>query len=133
MPTVQPAALWEEAGRLSDYGPELMRLKDRHGRDFVLGPTHEEAITRLVRDELNSYKKLPVNLYQIQTKYRDERRPRFGVFRSREFLMKDAYSFDVDEEGLYKSYQQMYEAYERIFTRCGLNFRAVQADAGAIG
>lgn len=133
MPAVQPAKLWEESGRLSDYGPELMRLKDRHGRDFVLGPTHEEVITSLVRDELNSYKKLPVNLYQIQTKYRDERRPRFGVFRSREFLMKDAYSFDVDEEGLDKSYQQMYEAYERIFTRCGLNFRAVQADAGAIG
>lgn len=133
MPAIQPAELWEESGRISDYGPELMRLQDRHGRPFVLGPTHEEVITSLVRDELNSYKKLPVNLYQIQTKYRDERRPRFGVFRAREFVMKDAYSFDTTEEGLDKSYDQMYEAYERIFTRCGLNFRAVQADAGAIG
>ncbi|MFC5712114.1 proline--tRNA ligase [Thalassorhabdus alkalitolerans] len=133
MPAIQPAELWEESGRLDDYGPELMRLKDRHTRDFVLGATHEEVITSLVRDELNSYKKLPVNLYQIQTKYRDERRPRFGVLRSREFIMKDAYSFDASKEGLDQSYQAMYEAYEKIFSRCGLDFRAVEADAGAIG
>ncbi|MGY4689856.1 proline--tRNA ligase [Salibacterium sp. K-3] len=133
MPAVQPSELWEESGRLGDYGPELMRLNDRNEREFVLGPTHEEVITSLVRDELNSYKKLPVNLYQIQTKYRDERRPRFGVLRSREFIMKDAYSFNPDEESLALSYDSMYEAYSNIFKRCGLDFRAVKADAGAIG
>ncbi|WP_096202231.1 proline--tRNA ligase [Bacillus sp. FJAT-45350] len=133
MPAIQPAELWEESGRLADYGPELMRLKDRHERDFVLGATHEEVITSLVRDDIKSYKKLPVNLYQIQTKYRDERRPRFGVLRSREFIMKDAYSFDTSQEGLDESYQNMYNAYERIFSRCGLNYRAVEADSGAIG
>ncbi|WP_158737725.1 proline--tRNA ligase [Alteribacillus sp. YIM 98480] len=133
MPAIQPAELWEESGRLDDYGPELIRLKDRHERDFVLGATHEEVITSLIRDEVNSYKKLPMNLYQIQTKYRDERRPRFGVLRSREFIMKDAYSFDTNKEGLDKNYRAMYEAYTNIFKRCGLDFRAVKADAGAIG
>ncbi|MDT8858991.1 proline--tRNA ligase [Alkalihalobacillus sp. MEB130] len=133
MPAVQPAELWEESGRLGNYGPELMRLKDRHERDFVLGATHEEVITTLVRDDVKSYKKLPMNLYQIQTKYRDERRPRFGVLRSREFIMKDAYSFDTSKEGLDKSYQDMYDAYQKIFTRFDLDFRAVEADSGAIG
>jgi prolyl-tRNA synthetase len=133
MPAIQPAELWEESGRLGDYGPELMRLKDRHERDFVLGATHEEVITTLVRDDVKSYKKLPMNLYQIQTKYRDERRPRFGVLRSREFIMKDAYSFDTSQEGLDKSYQDMYSAYQNIFSRCELDFRAVEADSGAIG
>jgi prolyl-tRNA synthetase len=133
MPAIQPAELWQETGRWDAYGPELMRLKDRHNRDFVLGPTHEEVVTGLVRDNLNTYKKLPINLYQIQTKYRDEVRPRFGVIRSREFIMKDAYSFDTTREGLDKSYQDMYDAYTRIFTRAGLTFRAVEADAGAIG
>ncbi|WP_240375345.1 proline--tRNA ligase [Bacillus piscicola] len=133
MPAIQPAELWEESGRLKDYGPELMRLKDRHDRDFVLGPTHEEVITSLVRDHITTYKKLPITLYQIQTKYRDERRPRFGVLRSREFIMKDAYSFDTDRSGLDTNYERMYEAYQNIFTRCGLDFRAVEADAGAIG
>ncbi|MMZ52705.1 Proline--tRNA ligase [compost metagenome] len=133
MPAIQPAELWQETGRWDAYGPELMRLKDRHNRDFVLGPTHEEVVTSLVRDNLNTYKKLPINLYQIQTKYRDEVRPRFGVIRSREFIMKDAYSFDTTREGLDKSYDSMYDAYTRIFTRTGLTFRAVEADAGAIG
>jgi prolyl-tRNA synthetase len=133
MPAIQPAELWQETGRWDAYGPELMRLKDRHNRDFVLGPTHEEVVTGLVRDNLNTYKKLPINLYQIQTKYRDEVRPRFGVIRSREFIMKDAYSFDTTREGLDESYQSMYDAYTRIFTRAGLTFRAVEADAGAIG
>jgi prolyl-tRNA synthetase len=133
MPAIQPAELWQETGRWEAYGPELMRLKDRHNRDFVLGPTHEEVVTGLVRDNLNTYKKLPINLYQIQTKYRDEVRPRFGVIRSREFIMKDAYSFDTTREGLDKSYDSMYDAYTRIFTRTGLTFRAVEADAGAIG
>ncbi|WP_026674249.1 proline--tRNA ligase [Alkalihalobacterium bogoriense] len=133
MPAIQPAELWEQSGRLGDYGPELMRLKDRHNRDFVLGATHEEVITSLIRDDIKSYKKLPVNMYQIQTKYRDERRPRFGVLRSREFIMKDAYSFDTSQEGLDQSYEKMYEAYNAIFTRCGLDFRAVEADSGAIG
>ncbi|MFC0472020.1 proline--tRNA ligase [Halalkalibacter kiskunsagensis] len=133
MPAIQPAELWEESGRLGDYGPELMRLKDRHNRDFVLGATHEEVITTLVRDDVQSYKKLPMNLYQIQTKYRDERRPRFGVLRSREFIMKDAYSFDTSKEGLDESYEKMYDAYQNIFSRCNLNFRAVEADSGAIG
>ncbi len=133
LPALQPAELWEESGRFKNYGPELMRLKDRHGRDFCLGPTHEEVITDLVRDEIRSYKQLPLNLYQIQTKYRDEIRPRFGVLRGREFIMKDAYSFDVDQEGLDNSYQQMYDAYCNIYQRCGLDFRAVEADTGAIG
>jgi prolyl-tRNA synthetase len=133
MPAIQPAELWKETGRWEAYGPELMRLKDRHNRDFVLGPTHEEVVTSLVRDNLNTYKKLPINLYQIQTKYRDEVRPRFGVIRSREFIMKDAYSFDTDREGLDVSYQSMYNAYSNIFSRAGLKFRAVEADAGAIG
>jgi prolyl-tRNA synthetase len=133
LPAIQPAELWEESGRLGDYGPELMRLKDRHNRDFVLGATHEEVITTLVRDDVQTYKKLPMNLYQIQTKYRDERRPRFGVLRSREFIMKDAYSFDTSVEGLDASYQAMYRAYQNIFTRCQLDFRAVEADSGTIG
>ncbi len=133
MPAIQPADLWKETGRWDAYGPELMRLKDRHDRQFALGPTHEEVITSIVRDAINTYKKLPVNLYQIQTKFRDEVRPRFGVLRAREFIMKDAYSFDTDREGLEKSFQAMYEAYKRIFERCGVEFRAVEADAGAIG
>ncbi|WP_456289546.1 proline--tRNA ligase [Paenibacillus sp. AK002] len=133
MPAVQPAELWKESGRYDVYGAELIRLHDRHNREFVLGPTHEEVITSIVRQEISSYRKLPVNLYQIQSKYRDERRPRFGLLRGREFLMKDAYSFDRDWEGLDASYRNMYETYERIFRRCGLMFRAVEADAGAIG
>lgn len=133
MPALHPAELWQETGRWNIYGPELMRLSDRHDRSFALGPTHEEVITSLLRDEVKSYKRLPMNLYQIQTKFRDERRPRFGMLRSREFIMKDAYSFDTSAEGLDRSYQSMYNAYTRIFTRCGLNFRAVEADSGAIG
>ncbi|MDJ0957675.1 MAG: proline--tRNA ligase, partial [Arenicellales bacterium] len=133
MPAVQPAELWLESGRWNEYGPELLRFKDRHQRDFCIGPTHEEVITNIVRNEIKSYRQLPLNLYQIQTKFRDEIRPRFGVMRGREFIMKDAYSFDVDQAGLQKSYNQMYEAYERIFTRCGLEFRVVAADSGAIG
>lgn len=133
LPAMQTAELWQESGRLDQYGPELIRLKDRHGRDFVLGPTHEEAITSLVREELHSYRELPQRLYQIQTKFRDERRPRSGLMRGREFLMKDAYSFDIDAEGLHDSYRTMYDAYHRIFARCGLDFRAVEADPGQIG
>lgn len=133
MSAVQPAELWQESGRWSHYGPELWRIKDRNGRDFCLGPTHEEIFTDIVRNDISSYKQLPENLYQIQTKYRDEARPRFGLMRSREFVMKDAYSFDADYEGLDKSYQDMYDAYTRIFTRCGLYFRPVEADNGAIG
>jgi prolyl-tRNA synthetase len=133
LPALQPAELWEESGRFQNYGPELMRLKDRHGRDFCLGPTHEEVITDLVRDEVRSYKELPLNLYQIQSKYRDEIRPRFGVLRGREFIMKDAYSFDIDEDGLQESYQKMYDAYCNIYSRCGLEYRPVEADTGAIG
>ncbi len=133
MPVTQPAELWEESGRYVQYGPELLRFKDRHDRDFVLGPTHEEVITDLARNELHSYKQLPVNLYQIQTKFRDEIRPRFGVMRSREFLMKDAYSFHSDQASLQETYDVMYEAYCRIFTRLGLDFRPVQADTGSIG
>ncbi|WP_147393781.1 proline--tRNA ligase [Ammoniphilus oxalaticus] len=133
MPAIQPSELWRETGRWEAYGPELMRLRDRHDREFVLGPTHEEVVTSLARDGIRSYKRLPMNLYQIQTKYRDEVRPRFGVIRAREFIMKDAYSFDLDQEGLDRSYEAMYNAYQRIFTRCGLDFRAVEADAGAIG
>ncbi len=133
MPAIQPAELWQESGRWEAYGAELMRFNDRHNREFALGPTHEEVITTLVRDDVKSYKKLPMTLYQIQTKFRDERRPRFGVLRSREFLMKDAYSFDTNQEGLDVSYEKMYEAYTNVFTRCGLDFRAVVADSGAMG
>ncbi|MEI6896925.1 MAG: proline--tRNA ligase [Psychromonas sp.] len=133
MPMVQPADLWEESGRLADYGPELLRLNDRHKRPFVLGPTHEEVITKLVANELNSYKQLPLTLFQIQTKFRDEIRPRFGVMRGREFLMKDAYSFHLTDECLDKTYQIMFDAYCRIFERLELNFRPVLADTGAIG
>jgi prolyl-tRNA synthetase len=133
MPTLQPAELWVESGRWTKYGPELLRFKDRHDRDFLYGPTHEEVITDIARRELRSYKQLPVNFYQIQSKFRDEIRPRFGVMRAREFLMKDAYSFDTDQAGLAESYRRMYEAYSRIFTRMGLKFRAVQADGGSIG
>lgn len=133
MPSIQPAELWQESGRWEAYGPELMRFKDRHDREFALGPTHEEVITSIVKDDVSSYKKLPMTLYQIQTKFRDERRPRFGILRGREFLMKDAYSFDRDFEGLDESYQKMFDAYTKIFTRCDLNFRAVVADSGAMG
>ena len=133
MPTVQPAELWQESGRWGKYGPELLRFKDRHDRDFAYGPTHEEVITDIARRELRSYKQLPVNFYQIQFKFRDEIRPRFGVMRAREFLMKDAYSFHVDEASLGQTYRAMFDAYSRIFTRLGLNFRAVQADGGSIG
>lgn len=133
MPIIQPAELWLESGRWHVYGDELFRLKDRHGREFALGPTHEEIITDLVRNEVHSYKQLPLLLYQIANKYRDERRPRFGLMRGREFIMKDLYSFDKDEVGMQISYQKMYDAYTRIFTRLGLKFRPVEADAGAIG
>ena len=133
MSAVQPAELWEESGRWYAYGPELWRLKDRNGRDFCLGPTHEEIFTDVIRNDVSSYRQLPMNLYQIQTKYRDEARPRFGLMRSREFIMKDAYSFDKDYAGLDESYKTMYDAYDRIFTRCGLTFRPVEADTGAIG
>lgn len=133
MPVVQPMELWDESGRAEDYGPELLRFKDRHGREFALGPTHEEIITDLVRNEIRSYKQLPANFYQIQTKFRDEIRPRFGVMRSREFIMKDAYSFHMDTASLQETYDEMFAAYSRIFTRLGLNFRAVLADTGSIG
>ncbi len=133
MPAVQPAELWQESGRWDQYGPELLRFTDRHGREFCFGPTHEEVITDLVRREIQSYKQLPANFYQIQTKFRDEVRPRFGVMRAREFLMKDAYSFHLDEASLQETYDTMYETYSRIFSRLGLDFRAVMADTGAIG
>lgn len=133
MSAVQPAELWEESGRWYAYGPELWRLKDRNGRDFCLGPTHEEIFTDIARADISSHRQLPVNLYQIQTKYRDEARPRFGLMRSREFIMKDAYSFDKDDAGLNESYKKMFNAYERIFKRCGLDCRPVEADSGAIG
>ena len=133
MPAVQPANLWQESGRWDFYGKELLRFKDRHDRDYCMGPTHEEVITDLVRGEVRSYRQLPINLYQIQTKFRDEIRPRFGLMRGREFIMKDAYSFDRDNAGADISYQSMFEAYERIFKRMGLRFRAVEADSGAIG
>lgn len=133
LPIMQPAELWHETGRWDDYGEEMFRLSDRHGRQFCLGPTHEEIITALVRAEIRSYRQLPLLLYQIQNKYRDEIRPRFGVMRGREFIMKDLYSFDRDEEGLDKSYRKMYAAYERVFARCGLEARPVEADPGAIG
>jgi prolyl-tRNA synthetase len=133
MPCLLPADLWQESGRWEQYGKELFRLKDRHDRDYCLGPTHEEVITDLARREIRSYRQLPINLYQIQTKFRDEVRPRFGVMRGREFVMKDAYSFDADEAGAEQSYARMYDAYMRIFQRCGLRFRAVEADTGLIG
>lgn len=133
MPVVQPADIWQESGRWEQYGPELLRIKDRGDRDFVLGPTHEEVITDLIRNEVSSYKQLPLNFYQIQTKFRDEVRPRFGVMRSREFIMKDAYSFHTSQESLQKTYDDMYQAYSAIFTRIGLDFRAVRADTGSIG
>ncbi|WP_411686018.1 proline--tRNA ligase [Acinetobacter pseudolwoffii] len=133
MPVTQPASLWEESGRYVQYGPELLRFNDRHGNPFVLGPTHEEVITDLARNELKSYKQLPANFYQVQTKFRDEIRPRFGVMRSREFIMKDAYSFHANQESLQQTYDDMYAAYCKIFTRLGLDFRPVQADTGSIG
>ncbi len=133
MPSVQPAELWRESGRWEDYGPELLRMKDRHERDFCLGPTHEEVITDIARHELMSHRQLPVNYYQIQTKFRDEIRPRFGVMRAREFIMKDAYSFHLDEQSLLEGYQLMRDAYRRVFDRLGLEYRIVQADSGAIG
>jgi prolyl-tRNA synthetase len=133
MPAVQPAEIWRESGRWDAFGPELLRLQDRHGREFCVGPTHEEVITDLARREIRSYRQLPINLYQIQTKFRDEIRPRFGIMRAREFIMKDAYSFDMDHETHQLTYRRMYEAYSRIFTRAGLEFRVVEADSGAIG
>lgn len=133
MPGIQPAELWQESGRWEQYGPELLRIKDRHARDFCAGPTHEEVITDIARNELNSYKQLPINLYQIQTKFRDEIRPRFGLMRGREFIMKDAYSFHADQASLQETYDRMHQAYCNIFTRLGLNFRPVEADNGSIG
>jgi prolyl-tRNA synthetase len=133
LPHVIPAELWQETGRWDKFGPQLLKIRDRHDRDFLFGPTHEEVVTDIVRKDVRSYRQLPLNLYQIQVKFRDEIRPRFGVMRSREFLMKDAYSFDADRDGLMRSYRAMYEAYARIFTRLGLKFRAVEADTGAIG
>jgi prolyl-tRNA synthetase len=133
MPALQAAELWQESGRWYTYGPELMRLKDRHDREFALGATHEEVITSLVRDEVKSYKRLPLSLYQIQTKFRDEKRPRFGLLRGREFVMKDGYSFHSSQDSLDKTYQDLYDAYSNVFSRCGLNFRAVIADSGAMG
>ncbi|MDP6460409.1 MAG: proline--tRNA ligase, partial [Gemmatimonadota bacterium] len=133
MPVLSPEDLWKETGRWDVYGKEMMRMEDRHGRFFALGPTHEEVITDLIRTEVSSYRQLPVNLYQIQTKFRDEIRPRFGLMRAREFGMKDAYSFHETEDCLAETYRKMHEAYTRIFTRCGLEFRVVEADSGAIG
>src|SRR5450755_3488268 len=133
MPVVQPAELWQESGRWQAYGPELLRIKDRHDRDFVLQPTSEEVVTDIARSELKSYRRLPLHLYQIQTKFRDERRPRFGIMRGREFVMKDGYSFHADFADLEREYRNMYDTYTRIFTRLGLKFRAVSADTGSIG
>src|SRR3954471_9232474 len=133
MPAVQPAELWQESGRWDKFGPQMLRIKDRHERDYCFGPTHEEVITDIARKDIRSYRQLPVNFYQIQTKFRDEIRPRFGVMRAREFIMKDAYSFHVDYEDLEREYRNMYETYTRIFGRLGLKFRAVAADTGAIG
>lgn len=133
MPAVQPAELWQQSGRWEMYGGELLRMNDRHNRDFCLGPTHEEVVSSLMSNEIRSYKQLPANFYQIQTKFRDERRPRFGVMRSREFIMKDAYSFHLDQESLQETYDTMFQAYTNIFTRLGLGFRAVEADTGSIG
>src|SRR5437868_4978600 len=133
MPAVQPAELWEETGRWAVFGPQMLKITDRHERSFCFGPTHEEVITDIARNELRSYRQLPVNFYQIQTKFRDEIRPRFGVMRAREFIMKDAYSFHADEASLQEGYRTMFDTYSRIFTRTGLVFRAVRADSGAIG
>jgi len=133
MPAVQPAELWQESERWEQYGKELLRFRDRKDAEFCMGPTHEEVVTDLVRRELKSYRQMPLNLYQIQSKFRDEIRPRFGLMRGREFIMKDAYSFDVDEKAADISYEKMYRAYRRIFERCGLRFRAVEADTGSIG
>src|SRR5512136_2257287 len=133
LPFVQPAEIWQESHRWDEYGKELLRVKDRHNRDCCLGPTHEEVMADIARKEIRSYRQMPLNLYQIQTKFRDEIRPRFGVMRAREFIMKDAYTFDVDEKGLDVAYQKMVDAYIRIFTRCGLKFRAVEAESGLIG
>src|SRR6188474_495043 len=133
LPAVIPAELWQESGRWDKYGAQLLRFKDRKGGDFVIGPTHEEVIVDLVRGDVRSYRQLPLNLYQIQTKFRDELRPRAGLMRGREFIMKDAYSFHVDEKDATREYHVMYETYQRIFTRCGLEFRAVEADTGNIG
>lgn len=133
MPIMQPAEIWQESGRWGAYGAEMIRLKDRHGHEYCLGPTHEEMVTTVVKSDVRSYRQLPLNLYQIQDKFRDERRPRFGLMRSRDFIMKDAYSFDRDEDGLDKSYEDMYDAYSCIFDRCGLTYRPVEADSGAIG
>lgn len=133
MPIIQPAEIWQKSGRWNVYGEEMFKLQDRHGRDYCLGPTHEELVTTLIQMDTTSYKQLPVSVYQIQNKYRDEKRPRFGLMRSREFIMKDGYTFDADEEGLDRQYKLMYDAYTRIFTRCGLNFRPAIADSGAIG
>ena len=133
MPMANPAELWQESGRWEKYGKELLRFKDRKEAEFCMGPTHEEVVTDIVRREVRSYRQMPLNLYQIQTKFRDEIRPRFGLMRGREFIMKDAYSFDVNEAGAIVAYDRMYQAYRRIFERCGLNFRAVEADSGAIG
>ena len=133
MPALQQAELWQESGRWYTYGPELMRLHDRNNREFALGATHEEVITSLVRDEVKSYKRLPLNLFQIQTKFRDEKRPRFGLLRGREFIMKDGYSFHSSNESLDETYDKVFQAYSNIFSRCGLNFRAVIADSGAMG
>lgn len=133
MPALLPAELWKESGRYDTYGPNLYRLKDRNDRDYILGPTHEEVVTELIRDEIRSYKRLPLNIFQIQTKFRDEKRPRFGLLRGREFLMKDGYSFHADEESLDQSYKDYEKAYHAIFERCGLNFRAIIGDGGAMG
>src|SRR4051794_28636174 len=133
MPAVQPAELWQESGRWDKFGPQMLRIKDRHERDFCFGPTHEEVVTDIARKDIRSYRQLPVNFYQIQTKFRDEVRPRFGVMRAREFIMKDAYSFHADEASMAQGYAAMRTAYTRIFTRLGLQFRSVQADSGAIG
>ena len=133
MPAVQPRELWEETGRWAVFGPQMLKIQDRHEREFCFGPTHEEVITDIARKEINSYKQLPLTFYQVQTKFRDEIRPRFGVMRAREFLMKDAYSFHTNHESLEDTYQQMHQAYTNIFTRLGLKFRAVKADSGAIG
>ena len=133
VPIIQPVELWQKSGRVTDYGENLFHLKDRHGREMVLVPTAEEVFTDMVANEIKSYKQMPINLYQIQFKFRDEFRPRFGVLRSREFIMKDAYSFDVDADGLHKSYMKMYDAYSRIFSRCGLSYVIVEAESGEIG
>ena len=133
MPALQQAEFWQESGRWYTYGPELMRLKDRHNREFALGATHEEVVTSLIRDEVKSYKRLPLTVYQIQTKFRDEKRPRFGLLRGREFIMKDAYSFHASQESLDEVYDKLFQAYSNVFRRCGLNFRAVIADSGAMG